>query len=140
MARTPVENALFLGTSVGTGFLMETVRRRVVPPAQQQTAPILIGLAGAAAGIGISMFVRGRNAEAIGDGLAGGSLGWTGGRLENILLPNSVGAQAVSPLVAPRTTGANGRSIRVSSTRTSNNNSRTTSNSSKNNGSNVIEL
>lgn len=143
MPRTPTENAVFLGTSAGSGLLLEVMENRFGgQQALGGTMPILLGAGVAAAGIATSMFSQGRMMESFGDGLAGGSLGWTGGKLVEMGLlggligNNPAGGQTQSGGAANVVRVNNPVRVKRTPNRTVSNQSRRRSSSSNN----IVEL
>ena len=90
LARNPVDQVIMGGAAVGSGMLLSEVQRQT---ALAPTTALVVSLGTAAAGIGITMVSRDEAMRAIGDGLAGGSLGWAGNRLHGMLVGNQVQAR-----------------------------------------------
>jgi hypothetical protein len=84
MARDAMENLVFGGVAVGTGFGIEMISA-TVNQEQNETLPMIVGLGIGALGIGITMFSRDRMIEAVGDGMAGAGLGWTGAQVQGMM-------------------------------------------------------
>ena len=120
--RNPTENLVFLGTSVGTGYVLEAATEN-----RSRNTALIIGVGVAGIGFAGNMFVRNPVLQNAMDGVSSSGLSWVGSKMrEENMITDLFGAGG----------GINRRPVHIARQRGNNSNqSRTNSTNS-----NVVEM
>ena len=121
--RNPTENVVYLGSSIGSGYVVEMATENL-----SNNTALLTGVAVAGVGFMGNMFVRNPMLQNAMDGISAGTLGWVGSKVkEENMITNLFGAGGA----------INRRPVRIARQRANNSGQNRSSN---NTSSNVVEM